>query len=165
MANHDGPVNAKVSLFCEDREQLLALARSIVKNGAIAEEIVQDSWIRWDGHSFEKDSSRWILRRIVSNLCKDWLRRQKVERSSLQVFSLFEEHAPDTERVVISRQELRIVVNALKRLPKRTLTAFRLNRLDGLTFVEIGAEMNISAPRAYQLVCEALLHLTIELDR
>lgn len=160
----DSKADIGLSEFTVERDDLLALARSVVGHGDVAEDIVQDSWIRWSQHSYPVDRSKPILRKIVANLARDWLRKKKRERAGLFATSLLEETAPDAERIVIARQDLARAVRALKRLPKRTLLAFKMRRLEGLTYVEIGRHLDVSPARAYQLATKALARVAMEFD-
>ncbi|MEM8797749.1 MAG: RNA polymerase sigma factor [Pseudomonadota bacterium] len=149
--------------FLSERERLMVLAQSIVRNPAIAEELVQDSWLRWGSRSYPTDRIKPILNRIVANLCRDWLRRQKAEKHGLDYLGLFSDTAPDTERIVISRQDLAIVMKAIGTLPRRTAHALYMNRIEGMTCAEIGTALDVSTQRAHQLVRSALVHIALHL--
>lgn len=159
-----GKPDAVLASFVDEREDLLALAHSVVGSRAIAEDVVQESWIRWQGRSYPTDRARPLLRRIVANLARDWYRRTRNERDVNQSIAEGVEFYPDSERVIIARQELQLVVDALRELPERTLIAFRLSRIDGRSLTEIGAHLGVSTPRAHQLVRGALVHLAKRLD-
>lgn len=147
--------------FLDGRSDLIALAQAIVKNRAVAEELVQDSWISWSGKSYPDDKARPIFKRIVLNLAKDWYRKQKTEKIRMDAYALLYDDAPDTERVCIARQDLMNVLFALQKLPPKALRAFRLSRVEGLTYAEIADHMGIATSTAYGLVADALVHLTL----
>ncbi|MEM6387089.1 MAG: sigma-70 family RNA polymerase sigma factor [Pseudomonadota bacterium] len=159
-----GKPDVGLASFIDEREDLLALAHSVVGSRAIAEDVVQESWIRWHGRSYPTDRARPLLRRIVANLARDWYRRARTERNINQYIADEVELYPDSERVIIARQELRLVVDALRELPERTLVAFRLSRIEGRSLTEIGALLGVSTPRAHQLVRGALVHVAKRLD-
>lgn len=150
--------------FVDDRETLIAIAYRYVDNPAIAEELVQESWLRSHAKHYQPDQLTPILRQIIRNLSIDWLRRQQTERNGLAELSELKEEAPDSERVIIARQTLRCVIRALQQMPKRTLKAFRLRRLDNLTYKEIGRRLNISEAGAYRLVADALVRVIVAID-
>ena len=158
--------NSDTSLdeFIQQRSDLIALARSIVGSRHIAEELVQESWIRWAGRDYPADKLVPIVRRIVANLSKDWRRRAKIERDGLQFVVSETEESLDGERIVMARQELVQVAVVLSELPKRTLSAFRMHRLDGLTYAEIGRRLGISTTRVHQLLQDALAHVALRID-
>ena len=74
---HEGSVEQALTTFLRHREKLIAKACRIVESRAIAEEFVQDSWLRWHERQYPPQKSQQILRRIVRNLALDWLRRDK----------------------------------------------------------------------------------------
>ncbi|MEM1384673.1 MAG: RNA polymerase sigma factor [Pseudomonadota bacterium] len=155
---------AGLRAFVEDRENLVRLARSYVQSAAIAEELVQDSWLRWHGRRYPERDAQFIFRRIVANLARDWWRRQKTERAVVDALSLAQDTVPNAERVVIARQDLARVVEALENLPPRTQYAFELSWHDGLSFAEIGKHLGVSKTRAYKMVGRALTELALSLD-
>lgn len=156
-----GSEHNALSVFLDRRSDLVALAQAIVKNRAVAEELVQDSWISWSGKSYPDNKAEPIFKRIVLNLAKDWYRKQKTELKRMDAYALFYDDAPDTERVCIARQDLMNVIFALQKLPARSLRAFRLSRVDGLTYAEIGERMGVATSTAYGLVAEALVQVTL----
>lgn len=152
------------SVFIQEREKLIALACSVVDNQSVAEELVQESWVRWQGRGYPAGDARAIFRRIVRNLALDFYRRSRHENRAMAQHLLPVDMVPDSERACIARQELTCVVRALKKLPKRTVFAFRMRVIDGLSSTEIGQELNLSRSRAHELVCDALVEIMIALD-
>lgn len=150
--------------FINDRDKLLALALTFVGNRAVAEDLLQDSWIRWSGRNYPPHQAKPIFRRIVANLARDWHRRQKTERVALATHKLTFDPALDSERVVIARQDLRHAVRALGSLPARHVLALRLRRVEGLSYAQIAERIGTVPSRAYTLVAEAIVHVAIHLD-
>ncbi|MEM6482062.1 MAG: sigma factor-like helix-turn-helix DNA-binding protein, partial [Pseudomonadota bacterium] len=74
------------------------------------------------------------------------------------------EYWPDAERVVVARQDLRRVVAALSKLPKRTLFALSLYSVEGRTYREIGVALGLSHVAAFRLVAQALAKAAAALD-
>lgn len=150
--------------FSEERSDLLALARSLVGHADVAEDIVQESWIRWQTRSYPVDQAKPIVVRIIKNLAADWHRHRATEARNYRIHAMLRGDVPDTERVVIARQQLRQVVQALSELPEQTLEAFRLRRLEGLTFVEIGERIGVSKAGAHRLAAKALACIVLHLE-
>lgn len=150
--------------FVSKRDDLLALAMSFVSHPDVAEDIVQDSWIRWQSKCYPPDRAVPIFRTIVANLARDWFRREKRNRESLDAHFLLTEHEVDSERVVIARQDLRRVARALGTLSEKSLAALKLHRIDGLTYREIGERLDVSYARAYQLVAQALARSAMAME-
>ncbi|MEM8556177.1 MAG: sigma-70 family RNA polymerase sigma factor, partial [Pseudomonadota bacterium] len=155
------PNDPALTTYIGQRDDLIALAHSIVGNAQTAEDVVQDSWLRWIGKSYPKDRAAPILRRIVANLAKDWHRSSKVEERAMREQALLHDPSLDSERIVMARQDLAEVVSILNELPERTLAAFRMHRLEGLTYREIGVRLEIGTTRVHQLVQAALVHVAL----
>lgn len=158
------PNSTDVLVFIQEREKLIALACSVVDNQSVAEELVQESWVRWQGRGYPVGDARAIFRRIVRNLALDFYRRSRTETKAMAQHLLPLDMVPDSERACIARQELACVVKALQRLPKRTVLAFRMRVIDGLSSTEIGQELCLSRSRAHELVRDALVEIMIALD-
>lgn len=154
-----------LDIFVSKRNDLVALANSVVRNHAIAEELVQESWLKWSTKTYPDDRAHSIFKRIVMNLARDWHRKQRRDWANLETFSLFFDNTPDTEHIVIGRQDLIIALRAMQQLPPKVLHAFRLNRVDGLTYAQIGKKMGISTTAAYYLVADALVRVTLTAER
>lgn len=150
-----------LSTFINRRHDLVALANAVVKNHAVAEELVQDSWLKWCSKAYAEADAEPIFKRIVLNLAKDWHRKQKREWARFETYSVVLDNAPDTERVVIARQDLINVIKAMEVLPDRPLHAFRLSRVEGLTYPQIAERMGVATSTAYSLVTQAFVKLTL----
>lgn len=166
MAMADGTKQLDLATFLGERDDLIALAKSVVGHHDVAEDVVQDSWIRWHQSDYPADRAKPILRRMVANLARDWWRWNKRTGAIFGTYEIMAQRSsPDTERVVVARQEIQIVVEALKKLPERTFLAFKWYRLDGLTYRQIAERLDVCPARAYQLVTQALARIAMQLDR
>ncbi|MEM8793572.1 MAG: sigma-70 family RNA polymerase sigma factor [Pseudomonadota bacterium] len=151
------------AVLMRDREKLIAATCRIVQSRAIAEEIVQDSWLRWTGQDYPAEKAQAIFWRIAKNLARDWYRRNRIETQILAAEAVARETAPDSERIFSARQDLQRVVNALMQLPDRTVTAFRMHRIDGLPYATIARELQMSPSTAFKLVEDAMVHIVLSL--
>ncbi|MEM8554197.1 MAG: sigma-70 family RNA polymerase sigma factor [Pseudomonadota bacterium] len=158
------PTDTAVDAFVENRERLIAIACTMVESRAVAEELVQDSWLRWQGQTYHASGARQVLHKIVRNLAIDWCRRNSRERDIMKAHFAAEETAPDSERVISAREELRRVVRALKSLPPRTVQAFRMHRVDGQSYARIGKALNVSGSTAFGLVEDAMVEIALHLS-
>jgi DNA-directed RNA polymerase specialized sigma24 family protein len=91
---------------------MVRLAHLITGSNAVAEEIVQDAFIRLHEHWERADNHHAYLRTIVTNLCKTQLRRQDLERRATE----------STERVAL-QPEIDETWLAICRLPFRQRAA------------------------------------------
>ncbi|MEM1005131.1 MAG: RNA polymerase sigma factor [Pseudomonadota bacterium] len=153
-----------VDVFVADRELLIALACRIVDSRAVAEELVQESWIRWQGRDYRASDARPILRRIVSNLAKDWRRSNTAEQSALGEVHAFYATAPSSESALIAKNELLLVIRTLGKMSARHRRAFRLRTLEGRTYKEIGARLGLSISHARNLVEQVIVEIVLVLD-
>lgn len=160
----DNKRDPAIEAFVAHRSDLIALATAVVGCRAVAEELVQESWICWDKKKYPQSKAVPIFKRIVLNLSRDWYRRRQTEKAILNTEFFGFDAALDAERVVIAKQVLKQTIEALSQLPERTLEAFRMHRLEGLTYAQIGERLDVVPSRAHQLVCNALVHLAIHVD-
>lgn len=161
------PAPSSLALYLSLRSALVNYASGIVGDRAQAEDVVQEAYIRFttaDATPIAHPAS--YLYRIVRNVALDWVRRPAPESlSSMPDQAEGVAHdAPTAEHVVLYRDELRILGEALAELPERTRRAFTLYRLDGLTLQQVADRLGISVVRAHQLVREAILHGSRRLD-
>jgi len=68
------------TLFEAERPRLLALAYRLTGTRADAEDLVQEAWLRWQGHEQDAENAPAYLARIVVNLGMDRWRQLKRER-------------------------------------------------------------------------------------
>ena len=150
--------------FASQRGDLERLAQGMTGCRSVAEDIVQESWLRLQRTGYTDEDAPSVLPRIVRNLVYDWLRRRRRERRAFEDIRL-DRVAPDVETVAINREELSLARDAIDALPERTRRAFLMSRIEGMTYAEIGRQLGISAPRAHQLVHQALSRIALHLDR
>lgn len=153
--------SSALSFFLNDRETLIAIAIRIVDNRATAEDIVQESWLRWYEKRYAAEDATHIFRSIVRNLAIDWRRSQKTEHRNVLEFGTLSAHIPSSERVVVARDELAHLVATLYRLPPRTVRAFRMRFVDGLKYKEIAGRLGISVSRSHALIEQAMIEVTL----
>ncbi|MEM1079374.1 MAG: RNA polymerase sigma factor [Pseudomonadota bacterium] len=166
MTNATDPSSiAPERVFVSDRELLIQLALRVVESRAVAEELVQESWIRWHGRSYPVQDARPIFRRIVTNLAKDWRRSRTAESAALSEVQAFYGAAPSAETAFIAKSELLMVIRTLQRMPARHVKAFRLRTIEGKTYKQIGARLGLSISHARNLVEEVILEVILTLDR
>lgn len=65
----------------------------------------------------------------------------------------------DIESVLVSKDELSLIESVIAKMPERRKQCFLLHRMEGLTFAEIGRQMNFSAPAARKHVERGLLDI------
>ena len=135
-----------------------------------AEDILQDLFVKLEGLKPGPIAEpRAYLHRMAENLLYDrrrtagWRSSREEAWVAAQLGGTREADArPSAERTLIAREELAHVSAALSGLPDKTLTIFRLYRLDGLRQREIAEHLGVSVSsvekhlrRAYEVVIQA----------
>lgn len=162
------PADQMLALYLEHRRALVNYANGIVRDRAGAEDVVQEAYLRLGTVSQEISHPVGYLYRIVRNLALDWARRSSTDRpdgAASDTLEAVPHDAPSAEHVLLFRDELRLLQEALVELPERTQAAFRMYRLEGQTLQQIANHLGVSVVRAHQLVKEAIVHAAKRLDR
>ncbi|MTI08721.1 RNA polymerase sigma factor [Curvivirga aplysinae] len=168
--------NLFLELFTQHQQDLIRYATSIVGERPLAEDVVQDAYIR-----LSKSKEGWYLNRpteepigyiykTIRNMSIDLYRKRSKEDVGNAEEELQESQKPffqsgsiTPESEVIARQDLRILQNALDELPERTRKAFELCRFNGMKLADIALELDVSVGTAHNLVKTALDHCTSRL--
>lgn len=158
------PPAETLALYMENRDELLKYAARIVRDRASAEDIVQEAWLRFSDRlqqDGEVNQPLSYLYTIVRNLALNLVRRAAMQSKVVVAVPEIENVVHDTpsaEQVLYYKDELKAMADAVAELPERTQIAFRLYKIEGRLLHEIAARLDISVPRAHQLVKEAGLH-------
>ncbi|SEO10001.1 RNA polymerase sigma-70 factor, ECF subfamily [Duganella sp. CF517] len=138
-------------IFIEHRAQLRRIAQKIVGTSHLADEVIQDAYLK----VVEMTGVRDILKpfcyccQVVRNMALDHCRRQAVE-SSYRIYP-DDGELPQVSGGSIPDHQLHgmQVIDAIDRilcgLPSRTRQVFELSRLGGLTQRDIAQEIGCSA--------------------
>jgi RNA polymerase sigma factor (sigma-70 family) len=141
-----------------------------VASPELAADLAQDAFVRVLRASPATDvnDARAYLFRTAVNLAIDQGRRERlvpmVSASSIVADESLR-HAPSSEQVAMSREELVLLRSALEELPARSREVFVLARIEGLSFVEIGERLGISPKTAFSHMVKALSHVKVRLAR
>jgi RNA polymerase sigma factor (sigma-70 family) len=160
------PSEPSLTVYIEHRDELLNYAYRYLQDRAIAEDVVQEAWLRLaarSDHGEEIRNTLSYLYTIVRNLALDWVRRGPREVSQAPDSPLWTElpsEEPSAERIIVQRDEIRALMEAVAELSPRVQLAFRLYKLEERPLQEVATEIGVSLSRAHQMVCEALLHGT-----
>ncbi|WP_395709842.1 RNA polymerase sigma factor [Reyranella sp.] len=160
------PPDSSLTVYMEHRDELLNYAYRYLQDRAIAEDVVQEAWLRLaarSDHGEEIKNTLSYLYSIVRNLALDWVRRGPREISEApDSITLVQRpsEAPSAEHVVVHRDEVRALMEAVAELSPRVQLAFRMYKLEERPLQEVADRLGISISRAHQMVREALLHGT-----
>ncbi|MDI9409134.1 MAG: sigma-70 family RNA polymerase sigma factor [Candidatus Pacebacteria bacterium] len=161
-----GEVQALETLISRYQQRLMSIAWRIVRNQSLAEDIVQEVFIRvWHrSHLWQNRAGgrfgAWIAR-ITTNLAIDYKRRPVVESldDSLEIVS---PHSNSYD-IASGHQIGERIQAALQKLPPRQRLAFVLCQIDGLSNAEVAREMNSSVGAVELLLVRARLSLRTSL--
>ena len=155
-AARDGDTEAYEELVYRHRDKIYARAFSMVRNEAQALDLSQEAWIKaWQRlHQFHGDASfaTWITR-ITINLCLDFLRKAKRQRT--ESVEALEESSGGVERLLpvvnlnptarLERVELRAKIDqAMETLSEGHRTVLILHEFEELPYKEIAERVGCS---------------------
>jgi len=149
-----GDEKALETLFYRTFPRLFDFASKITKDEAIAEDILQDAFIRlWEKKDqIENNNIEAYLFRLVRNQCLDYIKFAKVvskREAELGTISKYEElYRIDfirDEPYLLIREELkREIEKTIDSLPSKCKEVFLLSRIDGLKNREIAEKLQIN---------------------
>lgn len=153
--------SAQVNEFEALRPHLVSVAYRLTGTVADAEDIVQDAWLRWEGHDGEIADLRAWLTTVVSRLGLDRLRSAAHRRESYvgqwlpePVVTGFD--GDDPLSVVVANEDARFAAMVvLERLSPDQRVAFVLHDGFAVPFDEVAEVLGTTAAAARQLASRA----------
>jgi RNA polymerase sigma-70 factor, ECF subfamily len=127
----------------------------------VAEDIVQDSLVKLWHMGDDVDSNRSVkslIYTMTKNRCLEVIRRQEINRkviSHLQIVTYTEDEIVDdaeADKWLLIDQ----IYVSMRHLPPKCEKVFRLSKINGLTYTQIGAELNISVKTVEAHMSKAL---------
>lgn len=167
MADERPEAGGLRAIFLEQRPMLLRLLTARLGGRDEAEDALQDMWLRLDQLADRPIAQpAAFLYRVANNLATDrriaGARRGARDAAWLDAQPLAED-LPDAERVLVARDQLRLVQGAIDDMPERMSTALRLFRVEGRPQRAIAEELEISVSgvekllqRAYRIIASRL---------
>lgn len=153
------------AIFEEHRPFLRSLGYRMLGTLADAEDIVQETWLRWAAvpHA-EIDAPRSFLAKTATRLCLDHLKSARVRRETY-VGEWLPEPAAEEADVSAGEDVSYAVMIAMERLSPLERAAFLLHDVFGESFEEIGDFLSRPAATCRQLASRARRHLREEAPR
>lgn len=156
-----------VGLFREHNRALIAFLSSRLDSLAEAQEVAQEAYVRLLRleHPEQVGFLRAYLFRIASNLAVDRLRQRNVRAEAAEE-ELFEQwlDTPVPERRALAVDQLRLVREALRELPRKTSAAFVMHAIEGQGFDAIARTMKLTERMVRYHVARAMAHCRARLD-
>ena len=166
-AGDEAHVARVAGLFREHNRALIAFLSSRLDSIAEAQEVAQEAYVRLLRleHPEQVGFLRAYLFRIASNLAVDRLRQRNVRADAAEE-ELFEEwlDTPVPERRVLATDQLRLVREALRELPRKTSAAFVMHAVEGQGFDTIARAMKLTERMVRYHVARAMAHCRARLD-
>ena len=165
----DGPL---VRAFFEKRENLLLFLAARTRCMATAEDLVQDLYLKLaarDGDAEDVRAPGALLYRMAANLLIDHVRStqrssqrnnqwRRETRSALGGEDIVDEPAAD--EVLVAKQRVRQLAEAVAALPPQMGRAFRLHKLEGLSQAQTAQAMGVSVKMVEQHIQAAIRNLS-----
>lgn len=157
--------------------KLCAYATTFIKVSDLAEEIVQETFIKlWENRaSIKVDISfKAYIFKSVHNNCINYLRRNNVlKRQSKQMVDdilyhnelILQNFSSDIIDNLVSEELESRLNNALDELPAQSRNIFIMNRFDKLTYSEIAKELDISVNTVKTQMKRAIKKLRVIFDQ
>ncbi len=153
-------------LAAHARPDLLSFMQKRVNDQRIAEDLVQDSFLKFaeGGYDPVAANARPVLFGIAKNLLFDRLRKLRRERdlgltgsgADMDNLHLLPSEAPSPEYMAEISQEFATVAQIVKAMPKRPRQVFTLSRMYGLTHQEIADRLGISRSMVEKHIMDAM---------
>jgi RNA polymerase sigma-70 factor (ECF subfamily) len=148
-------------LYVSHHGWLVGWLRGKLGSDGDAADIAQDTFVRLLGRRVEQDlrEPRSYLATIAQGLVVDFFRHRRLERAYLDtIATLPEEHIPSLEsRAILLETLCRIdaMLDGMKPVVRR---AFLMSQLEGMTYAEIAAQLNVTKRTVGNYMATALEH-------
>lgn len=135
----------------------------------LARELANETFVRLlrlaPGNLGRIEQPEAFLRRVSSNLLRDWGRAKTLRDRSLPSLELVSDQQLDQLALLESRDTLRRLELAVSRMKPRTREIFLAHRIDGLTYAEIATRTGISVKGVEKQMSKAIAKIDRLLDR
>jgi RNA polymerase sigma factor (sigma-70 family) len=166
----DNSADPLMTAYLERREELVRYFRVRLRSLEAAQDVVQDIGLKIARAPYEEiDNPSAYLYRVGANLMLDHLKKERrVQRRA----TAWREATVDTEgtaqptssdppadQIISSRERLKLIIDAVNRLPPPVREAFRLHKLEGLSHAETAAAMGVSRSSVEKYIMTSLKHV------
>jgi RNA polymerase sigma-70 factor, ECF subfamily len=146
-ALRQGDEEAFSTLFRKYYPALVGMAGAVLRDSAVAEEVVQEVFLELWRRAEElpvEDSYRGYLFRATRNRALNRVRRQAVEKKHQPLLVAPDSIDPDAPGRLREEEIDRALLDAIETLPDRCRQIFEMSRMEGLKYTEIASELGIS---------------------
>lgn len=152
------------SLYQHHYGWLRELLRRRLGSNCDAADLAHDVFLHWliRPRGFDSFSgARAWLSTVAKGLCVDLWRRREIERAWLETLAAQQGEAPSAEEQAIVIEALCQVDSMLQQLPAKVARAFLLSQVEGLTYREIAAVLEVSERMVKKYMARAILHCAL----
>jgi len=155
--------------FEKHYDELKSFVSRKVGCAALAEDIVQEAWVRVASNTPAEpvSNSRAYLYRIAHNLVIDRIRRDRVQSRHV-VNDFLAENIPSNdsspENWLVHRERLDTLMKAVEELPPRCRQVFRMRKFEQLDQSEIARRLGITRSMVEKHLRKALAHCLSRLE-
>ena len=150
-------------------EKLQLFAYSYVHSYAVAEDLVQDVFLKILEQNIDVSSYRNIgslLYTILKNKCLDYIKHKTVEENHIQDvvetnYLIASKYAleDDSIKIITDNQIRKILMEAINTLPPQTREVFILSKFKEKKYQEIALMCNLSTRQVEYHIAKAMTHL------
>ena len=147
----------------------LSVAKRMTGNLDAARDLVHDAYaaVLSDDRWRTVENPRAYVRRAVTNIAVDKLRRKKVVQiddfSDADFFN-HRDASPDAFQAVAGREELRMVLEALDKLPKQCRRVFTMRKIEDISPIEIARRLGLDIKTVENHLARGILALNRHLE-
>ncbi len=149
----------RTAVFAAHRAHLFDVAYRMLGSVAEAEDVVQDSFLRWQRVDEEVEHPRAYLSRIVTRLCLDRLKSAQARREQYVGTWLPEPLVEDASARRVADDLSVALLVTLERLTPLERAAFLLHDVFDMDYREIAGVLERSEPAVRQLAARARDHV------
>lgn len=167
------PLGERFEAFLRDeREALLKFLRTRLPTGEDAQDAVQESLIRMIRYRDSESPAAWkrLLYRIAVNVAHDHYRYARSHHTARH-FAMEDAlgatlaDGPTHDEHLVLQEELAAVAEIILTLPPRCQEIFLLNRVEGMTYVQVAETCGISLKAVEKHMTKALAVLRRQLGK
>ncbi|MDC7815295.1 RNA polymerase sigma factor [Pseudomonas sp. BLCC-B112] len=158
------PIPSLLRSFQEHYDDLLKFLTRRMSDRQRAADVAQDTYLKLlkvDQQTVEVHNDRRFIFRVAGNLAIDTLRRERrlaANLSDTEQHSEVVDPAPAPEAVLLAKERLAVLDEALAQLSDNARQALLLNRLEGLTQAQIALRLGVSESMVAKYIGQALRH-------
>ena len=151
------------ALYLAHGEELKMFLNRRVRCPHTVADLLQETFLRLAQQPPDtgEEIPRSYLFKTAKNLAIDHYRKQ-VRRDTIptshEVLASTPDEAPNTLQRTEDRERLEDLFRTMSELPLRTQQIFRLNRIDGMTYVEVAHRLGISESTVQKHLARAVAH-------